>query len=348
MDSRSFPLSSKTKQQILANIFGGTADVTMISDLLEPSHSYFCYYQRSVQNTRESSLTGSHQQITSLVTLLKDCKESRSSAENILHNKLLNDEFEDGNEIIEDSLNLAARILLMVPTGGFFTNGRSITLSGETKLNWENGTIEDLASKEFIPQTQMKNPVKPEKVFNAMNLERIAGIDVRWTSNLADHLRMRDDDRALEIYHYATFLRLHQNSDILPTAMVEETLRTLALLLPEHDRSVEKWFSYQETKIQKRRKLPLDPLARECGQLKTEQRQIERFQYWHDRLVVLKQVFDEVEPSNIKQWWRDRRRHVQWYTFWVAALVLGLTVIFRLVQSIEGRLQVWYAAKSSH
>jgi len=57
----------------------------------------------------------------------------------------------------------------------------------------------------------MKDHVKLEKIFNAMNLEHIAGIEVRWTSNLADHLRMRDDDKAVEIFHYATFLRLHQS-----------------------------------------------------------------------------------------------------------------------------------------
>jgi hypothetical protein len=57
--------------------------------------------------------------------------------------------------------------------------------------------------------------------------------------------------------------------------------------------------------------------------------------------VILKQVFDDTEPSPVKQWWKDRRKRVQWYTFWVAAMVLGLTVLFRLVQCVEGGLQVW-------
>jgi uncharacterized membrane protein YkvA (DUF1232 family) len=81
--------------------------------------------------------------------------------------------------------------------------------------------------------------------------------------------------------------------------------------------------------------------------LKAEERQIDQFKYWHDRLVILKQVFDEAEPSNFTQWWRDRRRHVQWYTFWVAVLVLMWTVVFGLIQCIEGALQVWLAFKAS-
>jgi hypothetical protein len=91
----------------------------------------------------------------------------------------------------------------------------------------------------------------------------------------------------------------------------------------------------------------LDPLARECGQLKVKERQIENFEHWHDGLVILKQVFDEAEPSNIKQWWYDRRRRVQWYTFWVAALVLGLTILFGLIQRVEGALQVYLATGRS-
>jgi len=114
-------------------------------------------------------------------------------------------------------------------------------------------------------------------------------------------------------------------------------------LLPEHDRETKFWFEKQQAKLEKRRKLPLDPLARECGQLKVEERQIGNFEYWHDRLVILKQVFDEAEPSNIQQWWCDRRKGVQWYTFWVAAIVLALTIIFGLIQCVEGALQVWLA-----
>lgn len=135
-------------------------------------------------------------------------------------------------------------------------------------------------------------------------------------------------------------------SNIFPPDLITETLQTLALLLPEHDKEVKKWFRTHEAKIHKRHKLPLDTSARECGQLKADERQIGQFRYWHDRLVILKQVFDEAEPRNIKQWWCDRRRHVQWYTFWVAALVLALTIIFGLIQCIEGGLQVWLALKS--
>ncbi|KAH6675929.1 hypothetical protein B0J14DRAFT_477619, partial [Halenospora varia] len=167
-----------------------------------------------------------------------------------------------------------------------------------------------------------KEAVKLERIFNATNLEQIAGIEVRWTSNFADHLRMRGDDKAVGIFRYATFLKLQQNCNVFPADLVEETIQTLALLLSEY------WIYI---KVEKGGRLPLDPQARVCGQLKAEEPQIDRFQYWHDRLVILKQVFDEAEPKNMKQWLRDRRRCVQWYTFWVAALVLALPIVFGLI-----------------
>lgn len=61
---------------------------------------------------------------------------------------------------------------------------------------------------------------------------------------------------------------------------------------------------------------------------------------------MLKQVFDEAQPKTLTQWWYDRRNGVQWYTFWVAAFVLLLTIVFGLIQSIEGAIQVYASLKA--
>jgi hypothetical protein len=52
--------------------------------------------------------------------------------------------------------------------------------------------------------------VKLEKLFNARSLERIGGISIDWTNNLADHLRVKDDRNdkiKVAIFHYASFLK---------------------------------------------------------------------------------------------------------------------------------------------
>lgn len=59
---------------------------------------------------------------------------------------------------------------------------------------------------------------------------------------------------------------------------------------------------------------------------------------------MLKQAFDEADPKTVRQWWLDRGKPVQWFNFWFAvALVVGLTVLFGTIQSIEGGLQTWKA-----
>jgi hypothetical protein len=127
------------------------------------------------------------------------------------------------------------------------------------------------------------------------------------------------------------------HSKTFPPGLIQETIYTLALLLPEHNREVKKWYRKQQLRFQ------LDESAIKCGPLPTDARQVNKFEYWHDRLVILKDAFDEAEPVTVTQWWYDRRRRVQWYTFWVAALVLALTVIFGVVQSVEGAMQVYKA-----
>ena len=68
-----------------------------------------------------------------------------------------------------------------------------------------------------------------------------------------------------------------------------------------------------------------------------------RFPYWHERLSIIQRNFDDAEPKGLSQWWHDRRKKVQWYTFWVAILILVLTIIFGLIQSITGVLQAYAA-----
>jgi hypothetical protein len=117
-------------------------------------------------------------------------------------------------------------------------------------------------------------------------------------------------------------------------------LRTIALLFPKYDSETKKW--YQKVALARR----LDMQLLRTGNLNAERRKIENFTYWHDRIVILKEAYDEARPNTLSQWWYDRRNGVQWYTFWVAVWVLILTIIFGLVQGVEGALQVYISLNS--
>lgn len=241
-------------------------------------------------------------------------------------------------EILENSVNLVSSLLLMVNCGTF-----SFGFSGRTELRWVQGSLRQHVAHFFAePPVLCHERVKLEKSFTGPNLSRIAGLGIVWTDNLIDHLRMSDDDSKVHIFHHAAFLECQRQSQksLLPAGVATEALQTLALLFPTADTKTKKWFSKAAATAD------LDGRVIQCGRLRSDRRQIENFKFWRDRLVTLKQVFDEAQPRTMSQWWNDRRNGVQWYTFWVAVLVLVLTILFGFIQSVEGALQVYASFKS--
>lgn len=242
------------------------------------------------------------------------------------------------DEILESSVNLVSSLLLMINCGTF-----SYGFSGRTELQWVQGSLRQHVARYFAePPVLSHERVKLEKNFTGPNLSRIAGLEIVWTDNLIDHIRMSDDDTKVHIFHHAAFLECQRQNQksLLPDGVAAETLQTLALLFPTADAETKKWFLKAAATIQ------LDGRAIQCGRLRSDRRQIESFKFWRDRLVTLKQVFDEAQPRTMSQWWNDRRNGVQWYTFWVAVLVLVLTILFGFIQSVEGALQVYASFKS--
>lgn len=126
-------------------------------------------------------------------------------------------------------------------------------------------------------------------------------------------------------------------SDILPATLFDETLDTISLLIPRDDRYCLRWLK------QNKKEHLLDP---GIANLKPAPREIARYHHWRDRLQIIEEEFSESEPATLSQWWYDRRKKVQWYTFWVAILVLFLTIVFGLIQAITGIVQAWASVRS--
>lgn len=84
-----------------------------------------------------------------------------------------------------------------------------------------------------------------------------------------------------------------RDTTFLPKEVIDEALNTLAFLFPKWDSDTRIWYRY-EASIQ-----VLDTYMLEIGHLDADKRRIENFVYWRNRLVVLKQVFDEARPSTL-------------------------------------------------
>ncbi|KAK4445515.1 hypothetical protein QBC34DRAFT_306576 [Podospora aff. communis PSN243] len=301
---------------------------------------YWIYYAKECSNALHDggrhAATRTHDDIVECISKLKSGM-LREDIKSCLRSKLSSPHVNE-DEMLDNSIDLSASLLLMTSFGSY-TYG----FSGQSSVCWNKGTLRDFLRSYFAPEMKLANEnVKLEKIFKASNLVRIAGLEIEWTDNVADHLRMTDDDKRVHIFHHAAFLETQRSGvdSLLPEGLAEETLRTLALLFPAGDLETKRWMAG----------LPdyssLDKRLGQCGRLKTDNRRIDSFVFWRDRLVMLKQAFDEAQPKTIRQWWYDSRNGVQWYTFWVAVLVLVLTVVFGLVQSIEGALQVYVSFKA--
>lgn len=104
---------------------------------------------------------------------------------------------------IDDFINLAVRVLLMLNVGEL-PNG----ISDPIPILWEDGTVQELVSNIFPAVSVLDHEgAQLGSMFIAHNLVRIAGIEIGWTSNLADHLRVIDDDKKVLIFHHASFLQ---------------------------------------------------------------------------------------------------------------------------------------------
>ncbi|PQE16259.1 fad-type 2 protein [Rutstroemia sp. NJR-2017a WRK4] len=334
------PISVDTKCEILKNLW----NLDLIPSQFYDSHFdyeiYFAYYtdqcSLALHDGGRHILLRTHRDVVDIASHIK-CSLSREDIVQILHSKFPTTLPSSKDMLANASVDLAARLLLMMDFGcpqyGF---------THQTQITWATKSLNE-AVKEYFSTSSGPNrgssqdSMRLERVFSARNLERIAGIQIEWTTNLADHLRLTDEEDKISIFHYASFLECQLKSSIFPKGLIEETLQTISLLFPPTEKQTKLWFKTHSSTIR------LDKNALRRERLKTEDRKIENLRFWRERLVILKQFFDDTEPNTLSQWWYDRRKGVQWYTFWVAVLVLVLTIFFGLIQCIEGALQVYKA-----
>ncbi|KAI0202366.1 hypothetical protein F4808DRAFT_421316 [Astrocystis sublimbata] len=233
-------------------------------------------------------------------------------------------------DIIQNAIDLAVRILTMIDVGNF-----SNVYTGREPITWTSGTLTEFLKAQGLFDALPKIPcdgIKLDTEFHVYNIELIAGLEVELTTNLCDHLLLQEDHngRVVYIFHHAAFLQSHSTDPIVfPADFIEETLHTLGILFPKGSRKVERWYRG------KAKQEDLDPTLLRCRHPK---RRIEDYKYWRDRLVNLKEAFDEPGSRSLRQWWHDRRDATQWYTLWIAVF---FTVFFGLAQTVIGILQLY-------
>lgn len=211
-DLRQLPLPLNSRLAIMKSFWGSAVTLSEYEQQSKYTDSYFRYYEEQCRamlcdgGDGDSALIRTHADIALIVQLFKDRRHARESIEDILRQKLPQ-ELHSGGPKVKNAIDFASRLWLMVHVGTF-TRG---LIPGQTAIAWKTGSLHNLIDTHFSFQQTLRAPVKLEKTFTARNIERIAGIKIIWTDNLADHLRMRDDDTRVALFHHVSLLEYHRN-----------------------------------------------------------------------------------------------------------------------------------------
>lgn len=192
------PISLDVKRAIFNTVCDTNHDLEFFANWADLLQHYFHYYEDQYLHCDAKIKT--HRNVLEVVNLIQRNK----TVENIKQEVSFSADDQENHKIIA----LAARLWLMMDIGDI---GQCF-VPGSTPIKWRDGTLKERIGIVFSAKCELNSSVKLEKLFTACNIERIGGIRISWTSNLADHLLMKDDDTRVCIFHHATFLELHRQS----------------------------------------------------------------------------------------------------------------------------------------
>ena len=194
------PIPSSVRHTIISAIFDTTAHDTDVESLSAYFQHWYEDQCRHLASNREISIR-THQELVEIVALLKTEDNSRLTVKNKLG---LGPSAPEAQQLLVDgSIDLAARILLLLSVGAF---RQSQTIG--RNLEWREGSLQSKVA-EIFPKSEFSGTIRLPRIFNASNLEKLAGLKIRWTSNLADHLLLSDDNQMVDLFHQITALRLY-------------------------------------------------------------------------------------------------------------------------------------------
>ncbi|EXJ66432.1 uncharacterized protein A1O5_10584 [Cladophialophora psammophila CBS 110553] len=176
--------------------------------------------------------------------------------------------------------------------------------------------------------------------FSAKSLIRKGGFEFQSTGDLSEHLTFDPDCRwIIRVFGCARALEVHRLSEkiiVYPEAFVVEVQKTLQLLFPTAGRK-----SGRRTReYVKRYRADLEAPIVEMNRLS-----LGTYPFFGERLEHIQKRYNDSTQRLLRQWYYDRRKRVEWATFVVAVIVFILTVVFGIISSVTGILQVYAAYK---
>ena len=171
--------------------------------------AYFGYYTRECNAalTDEGAhlCSRTHRSLLQVAHLLEDAADEEEIRERLRQTLTTQRTRADEKKMLDGSLKLATRIFAMISIGPL-----SSEISAKHSLPWTQGTFTDAVHGYFNQPPDIELDPKEDVVSTHLvchNIERMSGIEVLWTDNLLDHLRLVEGDKKLCVFHHASFLR---------------------------------------------------------------------------------------------------------------------------------------------
>ncbi len=205
---RKYPIPSPVQDVLLSELWGVSASTTRRNPDMS---AYFEYFSKRVQRSLLDASLPFLQDHSHIVSIAKEILARRPRGD--IHQELSQQpSIKASSDEIDDAIDICASLLVMTEVE---LKESQAGLSGRTPIRWQDKTLESSLRDFFDSQAVLAvdNP-KLGKLFTACNIHRISGITIKWTTNLADHLRLVDDDRAVFVFHCASFLKF-QNGYVL-------------------------------------------------------------------------------------------------------------------------------------
>lgn len=323
-----------TAYEIISRIWPSSGiEEDSISDELYKTFLHFVEEECSLR--RHHSSKSAIQTLDSTLSILHDFRHTRDKTRRELFSHISRRFINIEDQTVLDQMDIAARLLLTFHIRSSSSHMGPIDIDVDS-ISWlDDQTLADLVHSQINrscgPATRHKHSELDEN-FTATFLSSTCGISVDWTNNLADHLKFNRKRRKVSVYQHKVCLLHHLESaeePILPRALLAETLDTFELLFPWHDKDTRS-FLLDNNK-------PIYGLGR-CGRKRIPD--MEHYVYWGRRLSVLLDVFED-PPRDIWQLWKNQRKFNEWATFWLALLVIVLTV----VSIVAGTVSTVYSIK---
>ena len=127
------------------------------------------------------------------------------------------------------------------------------------------------------------------------------------------------------------------NSNLFPDGFLDEVGRTICRFFPTDGLKDAR----RARKLQE--KYVVDLEAQITHQ---ETSQLRDYKFFGERLALIKNAYDLTKPRKLKHWWFDRRNRAEWWTLLIAITVFLLTLVFGIISSVTGILQVIFSSRA--